>query len=259
MNPNLKDLARETMNPELKPDNMPEKTLVYSADHQVYAIVDGKSVPLNENSINKIESLCLHRNRLLYGGEEGIRDVFTEECISRNPCHILRSNGEDLFYSHRDIIYQHVVWDRQDDKLIRYPNPIQALHVLGDTIYYSAIFRDGSKYVLNSSQVIGNMCTNGRTISETLYSVINAICHYKNQLYYAADRAVYSDKIVAKLPGRIVAFASIDDKLFAAIDDLDLHTILNVFDKKEIVAKTHPDITDMVAVPTKYVMQFLKK
>jgi hypothetical protein len=257
VNPNLRDLARETKNPEVSLD-LTKNTLVYSAYRYVYALLGKKTKILHKNDEVDIESLCFHDGALYHASKAGIRDIFTGRTAYINPCNNVCSNGEEMYHSHFNKIF------KQGKRLCEVRDYVMALQVNENEVYYSAI--DNLPNCLLSSFVVhGDDCSPDGTEAKC-DRPISAICIHNNELYYTADNKLYrasrehsqKNEPIVKLPGKVNALVSVDDILYGIVEGGNMHCIMDMLNSKWI-AETHMGVTDLIAVPTEYILKNMVK
>jgi hypothetical protein len=245
MNPNLKDLARETGNPEVQPDEGLEKqVLVYATKDSIFAF-DGKiHKPLLQNFDHEIKTVCFFKGDLYHGGDYGVVSMEKEKYFTRAADKV--SSSEKMMCS----LYRNNVVKLTPDKdhsLVT--GNISTIHVIDDVLWFSddEMSQSNLRYLVieDPTQV-----SPGRVITTSI-PPISAICGKEDEIYYAAGKSVLSVdsyKKLVTLDEEINALAFANDKLYAA-------TKLELWDVKnnEHFGLAMDEVVDMCAMPESYI------
>jgi hypothetical protein len=276
MNPNLKNLARETGNPDIKLEKRLEEVLVYNTPRKI-VLVDGQEervIAVRRDIEPDIDDVCYHDG--LFTAEKSVKALFDDNYFP-SICEINLLNSCDgallgFCTAEADRAFWRIEKKKAETKerrVLGVQEVVTAIETAGSTVWYAADSEHGSSRVfeaeLNKNELLvkNTICRFNREVS--------ALCRYDEYLFCAVGYSSivpvrmsdndYDPHII--LPSKIYALASVNGKLLASIRETKDQTngfseskycLWDVLNQKK-VCKASDRAVSMCAVPRNYFIE----
>jgi hypothetical protein len=254
MNPNLRDLARETRNPEVKLEKIvsgidtKDRKLVYATPQGIFALSDKEKIPLLENPVNQIHSMCFFQDQIYYATVMGIYDLKGRRKDGSNSHHICASEKR-MYSTYNNLIY---FGEEEFDNVIDAEMAVSAVHAHGDVLWYAS--RDPNRHNLFAVQGT-HIIDDEPGPADVLHLTpdpISSIC-WCDDLYISADKSIFrasSHEKFAELPWHIKAMAAADSRLWA-FSEHDLFDVTNM----KCYGKIY-NVVAMCSAPSEFLVKY---